>query len=265
MGLLLSEKKVALRSASLAMLLAIAVLGWGAVPAPAAALDHPIEVDGLWTDGETWLSLGVLAGAGLLAFEDETIRREVQRDDDETLASLADGFNLLGHPLTGLGISATLWGAGALRHDRHLAETGQMALEAVLLGQIATVMVKAGVGRLRPDEREDAWSFRPFSLASERDSFPSGHTASAFALAGVLSRRSESDWAPWLYYGLASLVGAARVYDDEHWASDAVVGALVGELAARLTMHFHRRNPGFFFGAGPLGSEGAGVQLTLRW
>ncbi len=247
----------------LACLTALLLGGWGGVAA--AAGERPLHLEGLWTEQETWLTLGVLAGAGLLSLADEDIRREVQRDDDNTLESLADGFNLLGHPLTGLGISATLWGAGALRHDRELAETGQMALEAVLLGQVVAVGVKVAVGRLRPGDEQDAWSFRPFALESEHDAFPSGHTATAFALAGILSRRSDAHWAPWLYYGLAGLVGAARIYDDEHWASDVAVGALVGELAARVTWHFHQHNPGFFLGAGPVGRDGAGVRLALRW
>ncbi|WP_052446297.1 phosphatase PAP2 family protein [Geoalkalibacter ferrihydriticus] len=196
---------------------------------------------------------------------DENLRREVQRNDRSSLDSLADGLDVLGHPATGLGLSAALWGAGVWREDAYLAETGQMAFEAVFLGQAATLALKVGVGRKRPDFRENAWSFRPFSFSADYDSLPSGHTANAFSLAGVLSRRSEQAWMPWVAYGMASLVGAARIQSDDHWVSDVLVGALMGELAARMVVRFHERNSDYFFAAGPMGSDGAGLRVAWFW
>jgi membrane-associated phospholipid phosphatase len=40
-----------------------------------------------------------------------------------------------------------------------------------------------------------------------------------------------------LTYGTASLVGWSRVYDDRHWASDVVGGAVVSVAASRWTIH----------------------------
>jgi membrane-associated phospholipid phosphatase len=65
-------------------------------------------------------------------------------------------------------------------------------------------------------------------------SFPSGHSAGAFALAGVLA---------WFYPRLAGLfwflaVGCAfsRYVDAVHWLSDAVAGAAIGYLGAWLAL-----------------------------
>jgi hypothetical protein len=65
-------------------------------------------------------------------------------------------------------------------------------------------------------------------------SFPSGHAAASFAMAAALT--SEADqWHPGLAriigpvaYGSAGLVGLARVYQNDHWASDLPIAAAIG-------------------------------------
>lgn len=196
----------------------------------------------LWTSNDTFLTAVMLTSAGALSLVDEDVRHNVRSHQSNGLDFLSDGLDLIGHPATGLGVAASLLGYGWWRDDPELAETGRLSLQAVVLADLTTLMVKGGVGRLRPDEHDDAASFRPFSFENDRESLPSGHTASSFALAAVLSRRSQSPSAPFLYYGLASLVALSRVYDDEHWMSDILTGALVGELSGRLVMANHARN-----------------------
>lgn len=230
------------------------------LPFPVFAGETPGK---LWAGEETVLTATLLVGAGGLFLVDEDIRRGVQKNRGPGPDALADSLNALGHPVTGLGIAASLWGAGEWREDTHLAETGKLSLQAVLIADLTTFILKAGAGRERPGKKDDAASFRPFTFENDRDSLPSGHAASAFALASVLSQRSVSRSAPYLYYGLAGLVGLARVYDDKHWASDVVVGALVGELAGRMVVRLQERK------AVPLQLTplvgGAMVSLALAW
>lgn len=249
-----------------ALLLGLMICGtFHFFPGVVQARQDALDLDGLWTRQETLLSLGVVGAAGLASLWDEDARRRVSKNRNSTLDDLSDGFDLIGHPLTGLSVSALMWTAGTWRDDHALAQTGQLAFEAVFLSQAATAVVKVGFGRHRPDEDDDAWSFNPMSFSDQRHSLSSAHTANAFALAGVLSRRSERSWAPWVYYGMAALVGASRVYDDEHWLSDVMVGALIGDLAARATFRFHQNNPGFFVVPGSVGSDGAGLRFNARW
>ncbi len=64
---------------------------------------------------------------------------------------------------------------------------------------------------------------------SDFNSFPSGHTAIAFASATTLNRRYG-----WKYgfpaYALATLTGVARVKADKHHWYDVVAGATIGSL-----------------------------------
>lgn len=66
-------------------------------------------------------------------------------------------------------------------------------------------------------------------------SFPSGHTATAFATATALSYTYGWKTAV-VAYPLAMLVGLSRLADDAHWGSDVVAGAFVGFISARASV-----------------------------
>jgi membrane-associated phospholipid phosphatase len=66
----------------------------------------------------------------------------------------------------------------------------------------------------------------PYGMHRPRTSaFPSGHATSGFTAATLLSTGGPA--AP-VFYGLAALVAASRVYTRMHHASDVVAGALLG-------------------------------------
>lgn len=68
-------------------------------------------------------------------------------------------------------------------------------------------------------------------------SFPSGHTAQAFAGA-TLFCDEFAQHKPWLCVGMyssAAAVGALRIMNNRHWASDVIAGAGFGMLSAKLS------------------------------
>ncbi len=68
------------------------------------------------------------------------------------------------------------------------------------------------------------------------NSFPSGHTTTAFASAEFL-RQEYKDVSPWygiVGYAVAATVGSLRVYNNKHWVSDVVAGAGFGILSTKL-------------------------------
>lgn len=75
---------------------------------------------------------------------------------------------------------------------------------------------------------------RPSSHAD--NSFPSGHTATAFMCAHLLAREYW-DVSPWIGIGgytVATGVGFLRMYNDRHWLTDVIEGVGVGILSVEL-------------------------------
>ena len=56
-----------------------------------------------------------------------------------------------------------------------------------------------------------------------------------------MAATSESIPVKLLYYTAATFVGFSRMYQDEHWASDIVLGAALGELCGRVVTGYHAR------------------------
>lgn len=82
---------------------------------------------------------------------------------------------------------------------------------------------------------------RPSSWAD--NSFPSGHTATAFWGAEI-ARTEFRETAPWVgvcAYAAATLTGFMRIYNDRHWLGDVMAGAAVGIASARFAYWLHPR------------------------
>ena len=68
------------------------------------------------------------------------------------------------------------------------------------------------------------------------NSFPSGHTTTAFASAEFL-RMEYKDVSPWYGvagYTIAATTGILRLYNNKHWVSDVLAGAGFGILSTKL-------------------------------
>jgi membrane-associated phospholipid phosphatase len=121
-------------------------------------------------------------------------------------------------------LSVGTWLLGRILDKPKLAHLGMDLLRAQAVTEVMVEPLKFAVRRERPD-------------GSDRQSFPSGHSAITFAAAGVIQRHlgwKHSFWA----YGIASYVAASRLHDNKHYLSDVVFGAAVGSIAGRtVTRH----------------------------
>ena len=71
---------------------------------------------------------------------------------------------------------------------------------------------------------------------SGNNSFPSGHTTTAFAAAAFLQHeyKNVSPWYGVAGYAAATATGIIRLYNNKHWVSDVVAGAGVGIISTKL-------------------------------
>ena len=115
-----------------------------------------------------------------------------------------------------------------------------MYAETVLLQQATVGLLKSLVGRTRPFVDNDDPRI-PAELKRSRTavrSFPSGHTASAFAgavfLGEVFARLNPDDparhWVRGTSLALAAVTGWLRIEAGKHFPSDVIAGAIVGSL-----------------------------------
>lgn len=111
--------------------------------------------------------------------------------------------------------------------------------------------VKFLAGRHRPRELFDhgIYGFAPLSAQWSLNSFPSGHSETAFAAMTALVIIYPRYNALWLL--IAVLVAASRVATSVHYLSDVVMGSYVGVAAAILmAREFRRRRIGVALGSG---------------
>lgn len=104
---------------------------------------------------------------------------------------------------------------------------GRFAVSSALAyGIMAGIVnpIKYGAKEMRPD-------------GSTRNSFPSGHTATAFVSATILHKEYGLTRSPWYSiagYGVATATGVMRVLNNRHWISDVLSGAGIGIFSTEL-------------------------------
>ena len=127
--------------------------------------------------------------------------------------------------------------------------TAFAAGEAGAAAFVAATGLKYAFGRARPETGE----------GSRHDSFPSRHSAVAWAVAAPFASEYDSYWP----YAAAAITTLGRAASREHWLSDSVGGSLLGYGLGRLFWHSaqerHKDAPRLM-----LSTQGVALQWDLQ-
>lgn len=127
------------------------------------------------------------------------------------------------------------------RFKSPIALKAWFVFSSVAVSGILVDVIKIVLGRPRPGMyfREHLTDFQYFQTASQFLSFPSGHSATVFALATITA---------YLYpkfrlmaFLVAILVCLSRVMTTKHYLSDILVGAYLGAVSTSILYHLYYR------------------------
>ena len=170
-----------------------------------------------------WLAGGAALVAAIRPADNTVNARLVGSDTADTV--FKPGHVIGGTPVQ-LGATAATYLIGTIRHQPRVRHLGMDLLEAQLLSEGMTQVIKRIVRRERPD--------------NSGFGFPSGHAAITMASATVLQQ--HLGWkAAVPTYAIATYVAVSRLHDNRHFASDVVAGGTEGIIIGR-AVTWHGRN-----------------------
>lgn len=191
---------------------------------------------------------------------DIPILNGVQRSYGGSWGSFLNMTNELGGPRALLPV-AGLFAVSLSTKNSKFQDAAFTSFQSLIYAGFMSYGVKMVAGRHRPYEGFGSNEFVPFSGKS---SFPSGHTAAAFAII-----------TPWVYYypgpltyGLFALstgTAIARIAHDKHWPTDVLAGAAVGFFTGRYLARRHQAavKPGKVSIIPQFGLQSAGVTIKF--
>ena len=190
---------------------------------------------------------------GVINDLDRAVQQSLQApglQQNTALRFIGRAFNWWGGPGV-VWFAALCWLGGRMWKRARVSEIGLRGLEAIAVASALSGIIKGFAGRSRsfltPGEPWH-WSFAHGWTDARYFSMPSGHTTATFAFAAAVTLvavrvpRFRAAIAA-VVFASAGLVGFARVFTNQHWLSDVVVGALLGSITGIVLTQWHDRHP----------------------
>ena len=186
---------------------------------------NPVAQPYKFMNDQTWVGIPVFL-AGMIAKTEKTAFRQNYNDPNTNIRLIKYNFHTEIDNYTqfsGIALTAGLKMAGVEgRSSWPRLFASSMASYAVMATLVNSI--KYTTSEMRPD-------------GSTRNSWPSGHTATAFVGATILHKEYGLTRSPWYSvagYSLATATGVMRVLNNRHWVSDVLSGAGIGILSTEL-------------------------------
>lgn len=190
-------------------------------------------------DRKDWITLGSVAALTSAAFIfDEGNREFWQRNKTKTLDDISELGRIYGEISYAAILSGSLFLGGKIFNSKDVSATGRMLIEGLIYAGLTTTIIKFTTGRSRPYKNEGNFNFNFFQTTNDYLSFPSGHSTVAFTLSSILSQRINNTYASVGLYSLAVITMWQRMYSDNHWLSDVILGASIGYFIGKAVVKF---------------------------
>ena len=176
-------------------------------------------------DDQTWTGIPVFLAGMIAKGEKEAFRQNYYNSNTNIRLIKYDFHSEIDNytQFSGIALTAGLKLAGVEgRSDWPRLVASSLASYAVMAAFVNSIKYTAS--EIRPD-------------FSTRNSWPSGHTATAFVGATILHKEYGLTRSPWYSiagYSLATATGVMRVLNNRHWVSDVLSGAGIGILSTEL-------------------------------
>jgi len=188
-----------------------------------------------------WLTLAGVAGLTYgTMFIDKQIKLELQKNQKYQYSLPMKFGKYWGEPIITLALAGGFYGYGILSDNISSKKLGYEIGQSAFWAGVVTTFFKYGFGRERPRHSDDPFSFHPFSFRNDNFlALNSGHTAMAFSLSTVLAANTKNVYLKVAAFIPAVLTAASRVYQEQHWTSDVLLGAVVGYAVGSFVTNLH--------------------------
>ncbi|MFP4620716.1 MAG: phosphatase PAP2 family protein [Bacteroidales bacterium] len=189
------------------------------------------------TDKKVFANTGIVSGLIFTsAFAmDEGFRSFTLSGRNKVMDNFTHTANYMGSKKVILPLNALVYAGGIVSGNSELQKTSYNAFKSVMSSAALTISLKYLTGRSRPYTDDGAYAFDPFPENKHAfRSLPSGHSTLAFAFFTPFAEK----YSQWLY-AIPFSVGISRIYKDDHWVSDVVMGSAIGFVAGYF---FQRKN-----------------------
>lgn len=185
-----------------------------------------------------WLApLGAATGLAIAYDADAAALVGVDANRTNTANKIADFGSFFAAGAEGAGI----YFIGLAKKNPKLAETGRLGAEAILASGSVTLVTKLVTNRQRPRQGNERGDFWPYGTQHwEWDSsFPSDHATATMSLARVIAGEYPHWYVMVPAYGFAETISMSRIFANQHFPSDILVGQAVGFLTGSYVLN-HR-------------------------
>ena len=194
-------------------------------------------------ESRDWLKFGmVVGGTSSLFLVDKEVNRFARKNQSGVASKFSDVGNFIGEPKYLFPSVGAFYLYGFLADDGKARRASLLALESLTISSALSLGIKSLASRHRPDTGHSSTNWDGPSLKREHESFSSGHTSSAFAVATVIAAEyKDTPYVAPVAYGLATLTALARIYSNEHWGSDVFFGAALGHFVSKAVLSYHKK------------------------